>query len=323
MSKNPRTPRVSEAWGARKLFSSDRCTEREAPSEGGIRKEMFVMSKRRSVSYQVRGKLTRKLAIGKKRHRYKDKRGRSPYIHSWSTYNSYVKHCIAFGLWVRERYGIGDIDNMGMFVEMYLRYRIAQGLSAWTLALDAAALAKLYDCSIDDFDIALPQRHRADIKRSRGEVVGFDEAAHSDTVAFCRATGLRRHELAALKKSDIGADGKTVFVRRGKGGKPRTVPVLEGHNEAVLKAAERCHNDEDMVFSKSDLPARMPIHKYRAEYAKAQYSRLARPVNDIPKRERYICRRDKAGTVYDKSAMAEVSKMLGHNRIDIIAYSYL
>ena len=281
------------------------------------------MSKRRSVSYQVRGKLTRKLAIGKKRHRYKDKRGRSPYIHSWSTYKSYVKHCIAFGLWVRERYGIGDIDNMGVFVEQYLAWRISQGLSAWTIALDAAALAKLYDCHTDDFDVDLPQRHRADVKRSRGEVKHFDEAKHQQTVNFCKATGLRRHELAELKKSDISPDGKTVYVRRGKGGKPRTVPVLEGHSEAVLKAAERCHNDDDRIFNKSDLPARMPIHKYRAEYARAQYQRLARPVENIPRRERYICRRDKAGTVYDKSAMAEVSKMLGHNRIDIIAYSYL
>ena len=47
------------------------------------------------------------------------------------------------------------------------------------------------------------------------------------------------------------------------------------------------------------------------------------PFEEIPRRERYICRRDKVGVIYDKTAMAEVSKMLGHNRIDVIAYSYL
>lgn len=281
------------------------------------------MSKRKSVSYQVRGKLMKKLAIGKKRHKVKDKRGRSPYIHSWSTYNSYVKHCVLFGLWVREHYDFGDIENMEMFIEQYLRWRISRNLSAWTIALDAAALAKLYDLHIDDFGVELPQRHRADIKRSRGEVIGFDESKHRDTVAFCRATGMRRHELAALKKSDIGAEGKTVFVRRGKGGKSRLVPTLHGHSEAILKIAERCVNDDDVVFTKSELPARMPIHKYRAEYAKAQYDLIARPVEDIPRKERYICRRDKAGVVYDKVAMAEVSQMLGHNRISVVAYSYL
>ena len=280
------------------------------------------MSKRKSIKYQVRGKLTKRLAIGKKRHRYKDKRGRSPYIHSWSTYNSYVKHCIAFGLWVRSRYGIGDIDNMQPFVELYLTWRISQDLSAWTIALDAAALAKLFDCHIDDFDINLPCRHRADVKRSRGEI-NFNEDKHREVVTFCKATGLRRHELAALKKADISDDGKTVYVRRGKGGKSRTVPTLNGHCEDVTAVAERCVNDDDKVFSKSDLPSRMPIHKYRADYAKAQYQHLARPIDEIPRKEKYACRRDKAGTVYDKQAMAAVSKMLGHNRIDVIAYSYL
>ncbi|SDB24796.1 Phage integrase family protein [Ruminococcaceae bacterium FB2012] len=281
------------------------------------------MSKRKSIKYQVRGKLTKRLAIGKKRHRYKDKRGRSPYIHSWSTYNSYVKHCIAFGLWVRSRYDIGDIDNMQIFVETYLQWRISQELSAWTIALDAAALAKLYDGHIDDFDIALPQRHRADVKRSRGEIKHFDEAKHQQVVNFCKSTGLRRHELAELKKADISEDGKTVFVRRGKGGKSRTVPTMNGHCEDVTAVAERCQSDDNKVFSKSDLPARMPIHRYRADYAKAQYQHLARPVDEIPRKDRYVCRRDKAGTVYDKQAMAAVSKMLGHNRIDVIAYSYL
>ena len=281
------------------------------------------MSKRKSIKYQVRGKLSKRLAIGKKRHHYKDRRGRSPYIHSWGTYNAYVKHCVLFGLWVRQHFGIGDVDNMGVFVEAYLQWRIEQELSAWTIALDAAAIAKLYDCSIDDFDVDLPQRHRADVKRSRGEVSDFDENKHHDTVEFCRATGLRRHELAALKKADISADGRTVFVRRGKGGKSRTVPVLAGHGKDVIKVAEHCQSDEDKVFSKSDLPVRMPIHKYRANYVKEQYQRLARPISDIPKKERYICRRDKAGTIYDKQAMKEVSKMLGHNRVDVIAYSYL
>lgn len=281
------------------------------------------MSKRRSIQYQVKGNLSKKLAIGKKRHKYKNKRGRSPYIHSWSTYNSYVKHCIAFGHWVRSHFGIGRIEDMECFVEQYLRWRSEQGLSAWTIALDAAALAKLYDKHIDDFDVRLPRRHRADIKRSRGAVKDFDDCKHRDAVDFCKAAGLRRHELEALKKSDISPDGKTIFVRRGKGGKPRTVPVIKGRSDAVVKAAERCQKDDDIVFTRSDLPARMPIHKYRAEYAKAQYKLLARAVEDIPRRERYICRRDKAGVIYDKKAMAEVSKMLGHNRIDVIAYSYL
>ena len=39
--------------------------------------------------------------------------------------------------------------------------------------------------------------------------------------------------------------------------------------------------------------------------------------------DRYVCRRDRAGVVYDKAAMLQVSRMLGHNRISVIAGHYL
>jgi hypothetical protein len=39
--------------------------------------------------------------------------------------------------------------------------------------------------------------------------------------------------------------------------------------------------------------------------------------------EKYICRKDKAGIVYDRRAMKIVSKQLGHNRISVIASDYL
>lgn len=62
---------------------------------------------------------------------------------------------------------------------------------------------------------------------------------------------------------------------------------------------------------------------YRADYASAWYKRLARPAAFIPPADRYVCRRDRAGVVYDKAAMLQVSRMLGHNRISVIAGHYL
>lgn len=61
----------------------------------------------------------------------------------------------------------------------------------------------------------------------------------------------------------------------------------------------------------------------RADYASAWYKRLARPAAFIPPADRYVCRRDRAGVVYDKAAMLQVSRMLGHNRISVIAGHYL
>lgn len=46
------------------------------------------------------------------------------------------------------------------------------------------------------------------------------------------------------------------------------------------------------------------------DYASAWYKRLARPAAFIPPVDRYVCRRDRAGVVYDKAAMLQVSRML-------------
>lgn len=71
------------------------------------------------------------------------------------------------------------------------------------------------------------------------------------------------------------------------------------------------------VHSKAD------IHGYRAIYASRLYKNMARPVESLKAPEKYICRKDKAGVVYDKKAMQIVSQALGHNRISVIANSYL
>lgn len=64
-------------------------------------------------------------------------------------------------------------------------------------------------------------------------------------------------------------------------------------------------------------------HYYRATYANRLYNQLKRDIDDIPPQERYVMRKDRAGEVYDKQAMLLVSRALGHNRISVIAQSYL
>ena len=53
------------------------------------------------------------------------------------------------------------------------------------------------------------------------------------------------------------------------------------------------------------------------------YDKYARKEKDIPPNERYVMRKDRAGEVFDRFAMAVASKNLGHNRISVIAQSYL
>ena len=67
----------------------------------------------------------------------------------------------------------------------------------------------------------------------------------------------------------------------------------------------------------------MIIIFYRATYANRLYNQLKRDIADIPTQERYVMRKERAGEVYDKQAMLQVSRALGHNRISVIAQSYL
>lgn len=60
------------------------------------------------------------------------------------------------------------------------------------------------------------------------------------------------------------------------------------------------------------------IHSYRAHYASELYKQL-----ENPERLDYHCRNDLKGVHYNKAAMLEVSRNLGHNRISVIASNYL
>ncbi|WP_172807850.1 hypothetical protein [Christensenella intestinihominis] len=50
---------------------------------------------------------------------------------------------------------------------------------------------------------------------------------------------------------------------------------------------------------------------------------MERPMDGLDRKEKYYCRRDKKGIVYDRQAMLYVSRQLGHNRVSVIAGNYL
>ena len=110
---------------------------------------------------------------------------------------------------------------------------------------------------------------------------------------------------------------------KGKGGRLRDCPIIsreEGVVEAVIEKIRSTPAGQN-VWNK--IPSRADIHSYRAEYCKAIYEQHALPIAEIPKSERYYCRGDLNGVVYDKRAMRIASRALGHNRISVIAGHYL
>ena len=285
----------------------------------------MFMSKHKSTNYQVKGILSKLVRFGVSRKDVKREfGGKSPFIHSFDSYKTYTRLAMAFAKWAKETHGERDVTKMRCYVREYLEYITAKNLSVFTIRTHAQALAKLYGCSSTDFGFAFVPRTRAVIKRSRGEVKGFNEERYGYITDFIDATGLRRHEVLGLRRREIYyCDGVLyVFVRQGKGGRQREVPVLRSDEKTVLNIKDRALGDDEKLFKKSDIPKNAPCHAHRAKFAAIRYGLCARPIEEVPKKERYYCRKDQRGTVMDRLAMKQVSGLLGHNRIDVIAQSY-
>ena len=113
----------------------------------------------------------------------------------------------------------------------YLRQRMEEGKSAWTLKTERSALRMFFGDRTLVADLELPARRRQDIKRSRlpakrDKQINLDNWQH--VIQFCLACGLRREELRDLYVREVTPDSEhpgrlVVFVRHGKGGKHREV----------------------------------------------------------------------------------------------------
>ncbi len=297
------------------------------------------MAKRPSLARQIQLELDSKLAIGESKYLAKQDGTYTEKIYSWETYRGYMKHANYFTSWAKETYGCKTLSECRSHVKEYLEKRIDEGLSPYTIKLDASSLAKLYGVSTKDFDITTPPRTRSGITRSRRIATRdkhFSEKRNSDLVNFCKSTGLRRAELENLKGDRLFFKNNKPYIRvdtATKGGKVRDVPVI-GTPERVQDVIKKMQEaGEEKVFGKVHNAA--DIHGYRREYAQSLYNSLARDIKDIPfdrinkgtgrmyQSEIYHCRGDKQGVKYDKLAMKEVTKALGHNRISVIGGNYL
>lgn len=276
-----------------------------------------------SLVKQVQNNLDSQLAIGHLKRTDKITGTVSDHIYSWETYRTYLKHCCYFVKWCKQEYGYRTIEECHPYVTEWMKTR--EHLSAYTQKLELSALAKLYHCSSADFDVHTKSRQRSEIKRGRDDVVRdqhFNEKLHAEFVEFCRSTGLRRAELRALRGTDLylNPDGTySIHVTRGsKGGRERFAPII-GDVDLVCRLCNAV--GERKAFPK--LPSSADIHSYRAEYATRVYLNYARPIEQLTRREIYLCRKDRKGDQFDRAAMLEASRALGHNRISIIAEHYL
>lgn len=254
-------------------------------------------------------------------------------IYSIKTMQTYLQVANEYGNWLKEQ-GIKrpeDYDIAKSMTRDYLEYRDAQGLSAWTINRDRAALSKIFGERIE-YDTTTRTK---DITRSRYECEYEKHynpnGKYKHLFDFCKATGLRRHEVEQIKPTDLKErDGRYfVVVQQGKGGKHRESFVLPQYQKQVLELFKN-RQGEEKLFDK--VPRNIDIHSLRGQYAKGVYNHILDNKEDkdflradynCKLKGTYYMRGDYKGNNFDKEYVEVVSKCLGHNRIDTSICSYL
>ncbi len=265
-----------------------------------------------------------KIGCGLPKHTRKNEHNSTPYIHSIDTYKTYKKQVKYFIDWCYE-HNIKTPEEAIKNAPLYLKELEEQGLSAWTISTRLSAIAKAWGISTLDIPYTAPQRKRANVKRSRFAAERDKHVSpleNKDIITFCRCTGLRKNkELAKVQRSDVTVTPSGSYIDiKGKGGKPRKVPIITKDNEEIT-IINRILNKEGLLFP--HIPTNLDVHSLRSEYACRIYTKYARPINDVPANERYTCRRDMKGKVFDKKALRITSKTLGHSREEVVVNNYL
>ena len=293
--------------------------------------------KRKDVGRDIYCRLRRAYESGRGRSRHEDKaRGDDiKYIYSTRTYETYREQGKAFAIYAKNK-GCKSLDEAKKIVGEYLQTLIDAGKSSYSVRTAASAIGKVYGTDYGSFGIEMPTRKRSEIKNNRGDsrmiASGHISAETAERYGrILRCIGLRRSEALLARGADlIRKDDKyCVRVPRGKGGRSREA-VIEGTPEEIKEvvalfeeAKERGTHGGDPHVWPSGIPKNIPVHRYRAEYAEKVYKACARPIEALERRDKYFCRGDLKGIVYDRQALAYVSAQLGHTRVSVVAVNYL
>lgn len=310
-------------WATKRRERRERGQKPKVKKE--VKKEKEVESYRKTARLRLQTMF--KKGFGTKRSTDKMNDDTRDKIYSKNTFETYKRQSRYFADWLEQSYPEAKtIEQARDYVDEYLLHLIEIGKSPSSIATTKAALVKVYQTDSSAF-VETPARTRASITRSRLDVAQdshVSEKTEARLSRFTSATGLRRAEMLKIEADDLFFKGGKAYlsVTKGtKGGKARVVEIVGLSDGDTKDIVEWIQGQKGRLFP--HITKHYDNHHYRAIYAKRVYDKYARDVNTIPAKEKYIMRKDRAGEVFDKLAMAVTSKNLGHNRIDVIAQSYL
>lgn len=270
---------------------------------------------------QAYDRLTAMQSFGESKRDAKENGTDREKIFSFNTYKAYWKHTKYFIQYIKEYHpDCTTLKSARKYVNEWLQTRADQGLSAWTVQLEAKAMGKLYGISPDDEKyFKPPKRNRADIKRSRGDKVRdrhFSITNNDELIKFCRGTGLRRGELSELRGGELRTkeqieqeiskieaipepekskedlrrlqvlkdtrllDSEYYVYVRNGKGGRERLSPIVGKN--IEQIVERIRNTPEGEKVWQHVHKSADIHGYRAEYATAIYKAHARAIEEIP-----------------------------------------
>lgn len=198
-------------------------------------------------------------------------------IRNYKSYNAHFRDfCISEGLNT-----FAKVKAQGTAIlDAYAHFLQSQGKSASTVHAYLSAPCRALGISMDRVD--KPRRVSAEGARASGAVSDRSDREALDprynaAVAFNRAVGIRRAELARLTGADLCYDwhgNRCVRVVRGKGGKSQLQVILPQYVETVERAfAGKGANDR--VFPPETLSRNINYHHQRAKLAQEAYAHYA------------------------------------------------
>lgn len=244
-------------------------------------------------------------------------------IHSFGTAETYKRHVLAYCAWARATVGVRRLEELDRraaeLAPRWLAANLAQGKSPYTIQMLRSALRMFHQDRTLGADVAIPRRHREQIRRSRAETAAdrrLNQEKYHDLIAFLHATGLRRREVTMLRVGqveDLGWLGIHVQVPNGKGGKARDVVVLPGAADLV-RTLVKDKKPTEKLFPR--IPTVLDVHACRRSYAQTLYQALSG--RELPPATGRL-----PPDSYDRRAVEQVSACLGHRRLDVVLRHYL
>lgn len=253
--------------------------------------------------------------------------GKTPFIHSYSTFNRYMGVAKDFVKWAKE-HDINRLDKVNYdVVREFLQEKIDRGLSEKTLKVNMSALEKFFDAvgRIDISDRLREDYHKIYSEGSPrgralpfanpiGVINGLRDPAHKIVAEIQYLTGAR---IGDVKKIEIRGD-KVIF-QGSKGGRDRQLDfsdrpeklerVKELHNKLKEYIQERGWNEIRRSYYDDLKNAVLKVgevytgaHAFRVTYAVERFKEL----------------RDKG--LSEKEADRILTQELGHNRLKMSIY---